>query len=61
VATRTRQRPNVGHRVVPWEQHVGAGCACDPQAPCLLHFDTLDWQARAQVYAYVGVTPPTRR
>jgi hypothetical protein len=61
VATRTRQRPNVGHREVPWERFIGTGCACDPLAPCLFHYDDLDWRGRALVVAYVGVTPPVRR
>jgi hypothetical protein len=60
-ATRTRQRPNVGHREVPWERFVRTDCACDPLAPCLLHFDDLDWRARALAWARAGVTPPNGR
>lgn len=61
MATRTRHRRDSGARLVPWERFVGTGCACDTLAPCLLHFDGLDWQARALTYAYAGITPPTGR
>jgi hypothetical protein len=47
---------------LPWERFIGAGgCCCDPAAPCLFHFDDLDWRGRAQAIAYAGITPPTRR
>jgi hypothetical protein len=46
---------------VPWERFVRTGCACDDQVPCLLHFDDLDWRARALAWARAGVTPPNGR
>jgi hypothetical protein len=61
VATRTRQRVDPGTHPVPWERFIGDGCACDPLAPCLVHFDDLDWRARALAWARAGVTPPTGR
>jgi hypothetical protein len=58
---RTRQRADSGTRPVPWERWIGTGCCCDPVAPCLLHFDGLDGQARARTYAYAGIIPPAGR
>jgi hypothetical protein len=62
VATRTRQRRDSGAHPVPWERFIGTGsCCCDPLAPCLFHFDDLDWRARALAWARAGVTPPNGR
>jgi hypothetical protein len=44
-----------------WGPYIGTGCRCDDHAPCLAHFDTLDWRGRNQALARAGVQPPTGR
>jgi hypothetical protein len=47
---------------VPWARFVPSkDCACTLDAPCLLHYDTLDWKGQAAGLARVGVqTAPGR-
>ena len=41
---------------LPWGHHIGTGCACDAQAPCLYHFYFgLDWQGRNHALTRAGV------
>lgn len=40
---------------VPWGQFIGTDCACAPDAPCLMHFDGLDWRGRTQALTRAGV------
>jgi hypothetical protein len=60
---RTRRRgQDSGARPQPWDRFVEVGgCACDPLAPCLLHFAGLDWQGRALAWDRAGVRPPSGR
>jgi hypothetical protein len=46
---------------VPWARFIPADCACALDAPCLLHFNGLDWQGRAAAFATAGVQPSTGR
>jgi hypothetical protein len=46
---------------LPWARFIPDACACTPQAPCLLHFDSLDWKGRATAFASAGVQPGTGR
>ena len=48
------------HRL-PWSHHIGTGCRCDAQAPCLLHFHGLDWRGRNQAFSRAGVQPSNGR
>jgi hypothetical protein len=59
--TRRHKSPRVRPQQLPWERFIQAGCACGPGAPCLLHFDELDWQARALAYDVAGVKPAAGR
>lgn len=46
---------------LPWGLHIGTGCRCDAQAPCLYHFHELDWRGRNEAFARAGVQPPNGR
>jgi hypothetical protein len=61
VATLTRRRRDVGGRQVPWGRFIPGDCACDAQAPCLLHYADLDWQGRAAALDRAGVKAPIGR
>lgn len=42
---------------LPWGQWIDGGCRCDHRAPCLAHFDGLDWRDRAEALARANIKP----
>ena len=42
---------------LPWGRFIPTDCAGTRDAPCLLHFDDLDWQGRATALASAGSQP----
>ena len=47
---------------LPWQRFIGSdACVCSAAAPCLGHFDDLDWRDRELTRQLVGITPPIGR
>jgi hypothetical protein len=44
---------------LPWQLFIGTGHRCDDRAPCLAHFDTMNWRDRNQTLARARVQPST--